>query len=237
MKIIEWFKANPKMSFFLLMATLCVLLLFFTRSCANKQQQRQEMISAIAQSKIDALQSDIKNKEKQLYYHKIAEDSLWATLNTVNSQLSTYKAKYAVIASDLATEIKNNHELTNDESVKLFVDNSGCDTIGERSEVPVCSIRFYNDIHSELKSTKNTVSVLVSESDKKDSKIALLDEIIIEKDNQNKELVGIVSDSKGIIGQQSVQIEADKKILRQQKFKTWAVGGIGLVFTVLAIVF
>lgn len=237
MKIIKWFKSNPKMSFFILMTVIALGLLLFTRSCANKQQQRQEIVSAIAQSKIDGLQSDLKLKEKQLYQHKMAEDSLWVTLGYVNKQLSTYKAKYAVIASDLATELNNNHELTNDESVKRFVGNSGCDTIGERSEVPICSIRYYNDINSELKSTKNTVSVLVSESGKKDSKITVLEGIITEKDNQNNELVGIVSDSKGIISQQSVQIEADKKILRNQKIKTWCVGGVGLVFTVLAIVF
>jgi len=144
------------------MIAFAILLSLFIRSCATKQQHNQDVISAVAQSKIDELNSKIKYKEAAILLYEKSEDSLWSIVKKQNVELDRVKQKNKETEAKYNKERNKVKELYAEDAVDLFLTNT------EQLEFPVIqfedSTKYVIPIHSIEYANVMAVSIICNYS-------------------------------------------------------------------------
>lgn len=242
MKLITWFKSNHKMTFIIGMIALAILLSLFIRSCATKQQHNQDVVSAVAQSKIDELNGKIKDKEAAILLYEKSEDSLWVIVKKQNIELDRVKQKNKETEAKYTKERNKVKELYAEDAVDLFLTNT------EQLEfpviqfedstkyvIPIHSIEYANVMAVDLKEQIEITANVKKESSIKSMQIKNLNLIIDDKENQLIVLREVNKYTNYIIAEKDTQIVAEKKKLKQQKVKTYFTGVIGGLLVIFSL--
>jgi hypothetical protein len=235
-------KNIPKIYIIIAVAVLVLVLLLSIRNCTNNNQDRQSVVDAVAQSKIDNLQNILTEKDSEITSNKQTILSLYNLIRSKDSSLYLKDKKIAHSEAKLSIELKKNHGLTDEESIIQFMDNSGYSdsTVTKyenRYNVPICAIRFYNDVKSNLDMQTDVNSILVSKIKDQEEKALFLGKVIEVKDEDISLLTDKGIAYEGVIAEKDKQIVAEHKMYKQQKVKTWVTGGIGVILLTLAIIY
>lgn len=245
MKLIEWFKSNPKMAFFLLIGVMIIVLFLVARSCVNKQQYQQIVSNAVLIERNIHLEQEnaVLNKDV-IVLHK-SNDSLYTQLYASNDILVAEVKKRLLTEKENAIYKNKVKQLNDSSAVRMFLDNANLDypvlRYGEPKDSvylsPILAIRKANENQVDLMEFKSINSYLLNENKIQSEYSRTLGKIIDNKDSEIATKDEIIENDLKIKTNYQEQIKNDKKVLRSQKVKTIVVGGIGLVLTGLAIVF
>jgi hypothetical protein len=238
----QWFAGLPKLAYIIAVAVLIIVFLLSMRNCSNNRQDDQTVISAVAQSKIDQLQTDNDALKSSVKASQSAIDSLQTIIKTKDGKIATLNTKVAYIASNYEKEKNRLQLLTDNDAVAEFLDASDC---GEQPIIKydsmflidICPIRNANDIRAGFDMQVNVNQVLQDKLRISESKASDYNGIIAGKDKQLTDALQLNSNSEKIITEKDKQIVAEHKKFRQQKVKTWITGGIGVVLLTLAIIY
>ena len=217
-----------------------LLLLLFLSKCSTSNQANQDTVSAVAQNRIENLESNISILESENYVFRMAQDSLLQRNNELSKEIFQKEAKIAQIASNYA-ELKNKvKELPNDSAVGLFLDRADCSEFPVLKYdadyiMPIEPIRFYNLMAVDFDEVKETAFVLMQQYKSRSEQVELLNKVIDSKGRETTNLNLIINDKDGIIIQKDKQIVSGKKQLKAQKFKTVLVGIGGVLGIITAV--
>jgi hypothetical protein len=215
-------------------AIAALLIMLFISKCSTSKQADQNVISAVAQNRIENLENNIAILENENYVFRMTQDSLIQRNKELSKDIFKKEAKIAQIASNAAKEKNRVKELPADSAASLFLDRADCSEFPVLKYdadfiIPIEPIRFYNLMAVDFDQVKETTYVLMQQYKHRVEQIDNLNKVIESKDQENENLNSIVNDKDGIIIQKDKQIVSEHKKLRQQKVKTFLIGGAGLV--------
>jgi len=210
----------------------------------NNKQKQNDITNAVSQHEVERLISEKEYLQQQIIGFKAIDDSLWSIVRQQNTQLSTYKKKYADMALKYDTERNKIKELNAVEQVEVFLDKT------EQGEfpiisyedstqyiIPIHSIEYANVMAVDLEEQININALLRGESNIKTMQIKDLNLIIDNKDLQIERLFQINDKSELIITEKDTQVKAWESKYKKEAAKKYIVGAIGGVAIILSIVF
>jgi hypothetical protein len=210
----------------------------------NNKQKQNDITNAVSQHEVERLISEKEYLQQQIIGYKAIDDSLWSIVRQQNTQLSTYKKKYADMALKYDTERNKIKELNAVEQVEVFLDKT------EQGEfpiisyedttqyiIPINSIQYANIAFVDLEEQINVNALLRGESNIKTMQIKDLNLIIDNKDLQIEKLFQINDKSELIIEEKDKQIKATESKYKKEVAKKYFVGAIGGVALILSFVF
>jgi len=210
----------------------------------NNKQKQNDITNAVSQDEVERLISEKEYLQQQIIGYKAIDDSLWSIVRQQNTQLSTYKKKYADMALKYDTERNKIKELNAVEQVEVFLDKT------EQGEfpiisyedttqyiIPINSIQYANIAFVDLEEQINVNALLRGESQIKTMQIKDLNLIIDNKDLQIEKLFQINDKSELIIVEKDTQVKAWQSKYKKEASKKYIVGAIGGVALILSFVF
>lgn len=210
----------------------------------NNKQKQNDITNAVSQDEVERLISEKEYLQQQIIGYKAVDDSLWSIVRQQNTQLSTYKKKYADMALKYDTERNKIKELNAVEQVEVFLDKT------EQGEfpiisyedttqyiIPINSIQYANIAFVDLEEQINVNALLRGESQIKTMQIKDLNLIIDNKDLQIEKLFQINDKSELIIVEKDTQVKAWQSKYKKEASKKYIVGAIGGVALILSFVF
>jgi hypothetical protein len=226
------------MAIFIFAIALIILIIL------NNKQKQNDITNAVSQHEVERLISEKEYLQQQIIGYKAIDDSLWSIVRQQNSQLSTYKKKYADMALKYDTERNKIKELNAVEQVEVFLDKT------EQGEfpiisyedttqyiIPINSIQYANIAFVDLEEQINVNALLRGESQIKTMQIKDLNLIIDNKDLQIEKLFQINDKSELIIEEKDKQIKSSESKYKKEVAKKYFVGAIGGVALILSFVF
>ena len=230
----------PKIYIIIGVAVLLAVLLLSIRNCSNNSIDDQNVISAVAQSKIDALVESNTILTNQNKVHQNAIDSLRTIIKAKDNRIASLNTRVATIALNYEKEKARLKLLPDDSAVAEFLDNAEC---GEQLImkydslylIDICPIRTYNDIRIGFDMQVDVNQILREKLGIQSSKNADLEGIIIVKDKQIASKDTIISNNNLVVAEKDNQIKAEHKKYKQQKVITWVTGGVGIVLLTLSL--
>lgn len=215
-------------------AIIALLVLLFISKCSNLKQAIQNIDQAVSKNRIEILESNVAILEKQNLTYRQSQDSLILIDNSLNKLITQKEAKYAQIASiyaDLKNKVK---ELNNDSTAGLFLDRADCTEFpvlkyDTNYIMPIEPIRFYNLMSVDFDELKAQHQNLQGKYDIKVLQVKNLIKIIDGKEDHIANLDKTIESQKLIETEKDKQIQSEHKKYKQQKVKTFLVGGAGLV--------
>lgn len=223
----------------LIIAALAICLAF---ALLSSGQNDQTVISAVAQNKIENLESDIADLQSENKGYKSIQDSLIQRNKELSILIEAKEAKYAVIALNYVKEKNRVKELSGDSAVGLFLDRADCTEYpivkyDEDYIIPIDPIRYYNILAVDFDESLAVNQNLRDENSIRILQIKTLNQLIDTKDNETQTLNRIIVAKNGIIAMQNTRIEATQNKLRKQKAKTYFVGAAGVVILIGTLIF
>lgn len=221
-----------------------IVILMLARKCATNSQIESNTNIAVSAERISELERKIDEKDTQIATSKQTEDSLWKVVVYQNSQINKYSKKYAEITTKYDAEVKKVKQLSNYESVGLFLDNT------EQPEfpviqyedstqfiIPVTSIEYANVVFVDLQEQLSINSVLRDESGVKSMQIKSLNGIITEKENRIVILTEVNKYTNDIIKEKDSQVKAEHNKYKKQRVKTFVTGAVGGILLICSFAF
>ena len=221
-----------------------IVILMLARKCATNSQIESNTNIAVSAERISELERKIDEKDTQIATSKQTEDSLWKVVVFQNSQINKYSKKYAEITTKYDAEVKKVKQLSNYESVGLFLDNT------EQPEfpviqyedstqfiIPVTSIEYANVVFVDLQEQLSINSVLRDESGVKSMQIKSLNGIITEKENRIVILTEVNKYTNDIIKEKDSQVKAEHNKYKKQRVKTFVTGAVGGILLICSFAF
>jgi len=208
----------------------------------SDSQKRNEISSAVAQDRIENLESNVAQLEEMNIGFHAVQDSLIQRNKTLSKDIDRERKKYAVIALKYEIERSRVKELPDDSAVGLFLDVADCSEVPVMKYdsayiIPIEPIRFYNDAIVSMDELKEVNQVLKHEAGLKQLLIDSQGQVIISQDQEKKNLNEIINDKDKIIQNKTTQVDAGEKKYRKQVIKTYIAVGVGAVAVVLVAVF
>lgn len=217
-------------------------LVVFLVKCNSDKQAEYNTNSAVAQNRIETLESGIATFENQIIGYHAVQDSLIQRNKDLNRLLIQNEQKYAVIALKYVKEKNRVKELPNDSAVGLFLDVAACSEVPVMKYdcayiIPIEPIRFYNLAIVSMDELKEVNWTLRNEIGLKQLMIDSQGELIKVKDKEAGNLNKIIENKDGIIQQKDGQILNTEKKYKKQITKTYIAIGVGAVLLTLTAIF
>jgi len=239
-KIKDFLKNNDMIIVILVTLTLLIVAVWYV---LNNEQKKNDITNAVSQHEVERLISEKEYLQQQITGYKAIDDSLWSIVRQQNTQLSTYKKKYADMALKYDTERNKIKELNAVEQVEVFLDKT------EQGEfpiisyedttqyiIPINSIQYANIAFVDLEEQINVNALLRGESQIKTMQIKDFNLIIDNKDLQIEKLFQINDKSELIITEKDTQVKAWESKYKKEAAKKYIVGAIGGVAIILSLV-
>jgi len=225
---------NKKETLVLTVIVILAALLLFVSQCSRTKQEVATNNDQIAQNRIEALQDNIALLEKREIAYVAAQDSMSRINAALNRLIAQKDAKYAHIASIAAEEKNRVRELPDDSAAGLFLDRADCSEFpvlayDSNYIIPIEPIRFYNLMAVDFDELKAIHHNLQDQYSIRVLQVRNLNGIIDKQSQRIDNLSEAINEKDGIIIQKDKQIVSGKKLLKQQKIKTFTAGAAGIL--------